>query len=299
MSLDKIKKCIPGRTRPLICLEVNPPKGVTYETIFQRLDGAVDGVDFFNVTDSALARMRCAPLPFASLLKQRYGIEPLVNVSCRDRNIIALQSDLLSGWMLGIRSIVALTGDAVSVGDMPEAKGVFELNSIGLLNMVKHLNGGFDAAKNALAGAPAFAPGVVVNANARNVGPEIRRLQKKLDAGAFYALSQPVFDVEAAVSFLKQASTVKIPIFLGLMPLRNAAAATAVSAIPGIKVAEHVAAKLAGLPDKEVQEISLAHCLEIAKATREFIAGYHVVCGAAPKLGLKLAQTLVAEANSW
>src|SRR5689334_4471947 len=129
MPIDQLKDASAGQGIPFLCLEVNPPRGTDLTAIFQRLDGNIDGIDFLNVTDSALARMKCGALPFASLLKQRYGIEPLVNLACRDRNIIALQSDLLGGWILGVRSVVALTGDAVTVGDLPETKGVFEVNS--------------------------------------------------------------------------------------------------------------------------------------------------------------------------
>jgi 5,10-methylenetetrahydrofolate reductase len=178
MTLDRLKHHFESNRdgvggRPVICLEVNPPRGVDLDPIFTRLEGHIDGLDFFNVTDSALARMKCASLPFAAMLKQRFGVEPLVNLSCRDRNVIALQGELLAAWMMGVRSIVALTGDAVSIGDLPSAKGVFEVNSVGLLQIVEKLNSGYDLAGNELKGAPHFWPGAVVN-RAQAARPEGR-----------------------------------------------------------------------------------------------------------------------------
>ena len=138
--------------RKLLCLEVNPPKGVDCAKVFNRLDKHLKSVDFFNITDSALARMRMNPMVFAAELKKRYDVEPLVNMSCRDRNLIAMQGDLLAGWMMGVRSVIALTGDAISVGDSPDSKGVFEVNSVGLLGAVNKLNAGEDLVGNKLQG---------------------------------------------------------------------------------------------------------------------------------------------------
>ena len=181
---SELAKLLSSGEKPLLSLEVNPPHGVEFESILQRLEGRLEGVDLFNVTDSALARMRFAAIPFASLLKNRFGLEPLVNISCRDRNLIAIQGDLLAAWALGIRSVVALTGDAVSVGDSPERKGVFEVNSVGLLKVIAKLNSGYDLAEKPLSGGTAFVPGVVVNPNAKNAAAELRRLDKKREAGA-------------------------------------------------------------------------------------------------------------------
>ena len=170
-----LNKNFKNTSKKLLCIEVNPPKGTDLEAIFKRLDQHLTHVDFFNITDSALARMRMSPLPFAAKLKERYGVEPMVNISCRDRNLLALQADLLSGWMMGVHSVVALTGDALSVGDNPDRKGVFEVNSVGLLNAIETLNSGQELAGNKLKGAPNFSPGVVVNPNARNSNAELKK----------------------------------------------------------------------------------------------------------------------------
>lgn len=280
---------------PLVCLEVNPPRGVTAETIFERLDNQLDGIDLLNVTDSALARMKCSSLIFASLLKQRYNVEPLVNVSCRDRNVIALQADLIGGWLLGVRSVVALTGDAMGVGDMPNRKGVFEVNSVGLLDIITQLNNGTDLAGNALKGAPTIVPGVVVNPNAKNQEAELRRLAKKKEAGARYALSQPVFDEERAEQFLRQAAeTIGLPIMAGLLPFKNAKAARALAGVPGIKLSPAIETMIAEREEADLSEESIMFCAQLAKRVAPWVRGFHVVCGAAPRLGLSLAQELVS-----
>lgn len=280
--------------RPLVCLEVNPPRGTDTESIITRLQEGLSGIDFVNVTDSALARMKMAAIPFAATIKQRLQIEALVNVSCRDRNLIALQADLLAGWALGVRSVVALTGDAVTIGDSPDRKGVFEVNSVGLLQAIAQLNQGRDLAGNELKGTPRFVPGVVANPNARNLPAEIRRLRKKRDAGACYVLTQPVFDVAVAEQFIEAAGEVEIPILLGLLPLKNAQAAERISKVPGIRVSDGVMRHILAKGQGDLSEFFLSHCLEIADRTKGLVRGFHVVSGVTPLLALTLAQRLGA-----
>lgn len=296
MRLDQLLTVTPPvpSARPLLCLEINPPRGTDTHTILSRYEGLV-GVDFVNVTDSALAKMKLSGLVFGSLFKQRFGIEPLVNLSCRDRNVIALQSDLLGAWSLGVRSIVALTGDAVTVGDLPDAKGVFEVNSIGLLNILKSLNGGKDLAGGDLKGKTEFIPGVVVNPNARNRDAEIRRLVRKREAGGTYSLSQPVFDVEQAVGFFEAASSAGVDNLVGLLPFKTAKAFEAVAKIPGIKVPEHLLEKAKSLPEEDVAQFSMDIACEIADRVRPHVRGFHVISGGSPVLAVGLCNRL----SSW
>lgn len=290
MTLDDLLKPSPA-PRKLLCLEVNPPRGANPDMVFQRLE-TLKGVHFFNVTDCALAKMRLSAIPFASLLKQRFGIEVLVNFSCRDRNGIALQSDLLGAWALGVRSIVALTGDAVSVGDMPQAKGVFEVNSIGLLGLIEKLNSGKDSVGNDLSGATSFVRGAVVNPNAKNISAEIKRLQRKKDAGATYALSQPVFDVEQAKRFFEEAGAVGIDVLVGLLPFKSSKSLEGLSRVPGIKVPESLLSETANL-EGDISKRSFELCSEIVEHLSPAVRGFHVISGATPKLAADLTQYLV------
>jgi 5,10-methylenetetrahydrofolate reductase len=274
-------------------MEVNPPRGTDVESVLKRFE-SVSGIDFVNITDSALAKMRLSSLMFASIFKQRLGIEPLVNLSCRDRNIIALQSELLGAWALGVKSIIALTGDSVAVGDLPDAKGVFEVNSIGLLNIVNTLNGGKDLANIELKGAPQFTPGVVVNPNARNRDAEIKRLIRKRDAGAVYALSQPVFDASQAEDFFRAAADVGVDLFVGVLPFKSARMFEGISKVPGIKIPETLVQRVAGVPEDDVSEVSFSTALEVAERVAPYVRGYHIVAGGTPLLALSLCERLVS-----
>lgn len=293
-NLEAFEKIQNNSGKPLLCLEVNPPHGTEAADIFQRLDGKLKGIDFLNVTDSALARMKMSAFSFASILKQRFNIEPMVNVSCRDRNLIALQSDLLGAWFTGIRSVVALTGDAVSIGDFPQAKGVFEINSLGLLKLISDLNSSKDMNGKDLKGGTAFFPGAVLNPNANNRAAELKRLVRKKDAGARYVLSQPVFGLESSVQFFAEAKAVGVPIFMGLLPLKSASSARAVTSIPGIKLSEDFKTAIESKQDADISEISMELCVKLARANQEHVAGFHVVSGSSPKLALRLAQELCA-----
>lgn len=283
-----------GAGRPLLCLEVNPPRGTDVSAVLDRYAG-LEGVDLVNVTDSALAKMKLSGIVFGALFKQRYGIEPVVNLSCRDRNVIALQADLLGAWSLGVRSIVALTGDAVTVGDLPDAKGVFEVNSIGLLNILKQLNSGKDLTGSELKGKTDFVPGVVVNPNARNRDAEIRRLVRKREAGGTYSLSQPVFDVESAEGFFAAAKDSGVDNFVGLLPFKTAKAFEAVAKIPGIKVPEGLLEKARSLPERDVAKFSMDIACEIAERVRPHVRGFHVISGGSPLLAVDLCKRL----SSW
>jgi len=194
--------------------------------------------------------------------------------------------------MLGVRSIVALTGDAVTVGDLPDAKGVFEINSIGLLHLIETLNGGKDLAGSELKGVPKFVPGVVVNPNARNREAELKRLRKKKDAGAIYALSQPVFDPEHAAAFFEAAVPIGVHLFVGLLPFRSAETLEGMSKVPGIKVPEALIAQARGISSDAVAELSITNAVEVASRSRPFVRGFHVVSGGTPKLAVTLCDHL-------
>lgn len=291
-----LAKLLPAGTKsekPLLCLEINPPRGTDVEATLGRY-ASLSGVDFVNITDSALAKMKLSGLTFAALFKQRFGVEPLVNLSCRDRNVIALQADLLGAWALGIRSIIALTGDAVTVGDLPDAKGVFEVNSIGLLNIISTLNGQKDLAGVELKGGTSYVSGVVVNPNARNMNAEIKRLARKKEAGATYALSQPVFDPEHARGFFEAASQVGIDLLVGLLPYKSAQSFEGIAKVPGIRIPDQVVERVRSLPAEKIADASLDMAMDVSEAVRPFVRGYHVVSGGSPLLALDLCKRLSA-----
>ena len=167
----------------IVTCEIGPPKGVDIEKYLGYADAVKGRVDAINVTDLQSSIMRLGSLAFSSLLVKR-GIEPIYQMTCRDRNRLALQSDLLSAYVLGIQNILVLTGDYPSLGDHPEAKPVYDLDSVGLLKAAKSLEQGKDLAGRSLKGSPSFCLGAAVNPGAEPLEPEIIKMEKKVEAGA-------------------------------------------------------------------------------------------------------------------
>ncbi len=177
------------------------------------------GIDSINIPDGPRASSRMSALALALLIKTQVGIEPVLHYVCRDRNVIGMQSDLLGAYALGIRNILALTGDPTKLGSYPDATGVFDIDSIGLVNVINRLNNGLDIAGNPIDQATGFFIGVGANPTALNLEEEIRRLQFKIEAGAEYIITQPIFDEKAFEAFLNKVAHFKLPILAGIWPL--------------------------------------------------------------------------------
>ena len=223
----------------LITTDVIPPKGINTSKMLSRIDSLVGKVDAVNVVDLPSSVMRVSPLPIALLLKER-RLEPILQMTCRDRNRLALQADLLGGYIMGITNVLALTGDEIHLSDDPEAKPVFDLNSIGLLKAARKLEKGYDLAGNPLRGSPKFCIGAVVDPGADSVEPEIERMQQKVVAGAEFFQTQPIFDIEVFTEFLEKAGEVETPILGGVLLLRSAKMARFMNEkVPGVRIPEH------------------------------------------------------------
>lgn len=219
-------------------VEVLPPKGVdskkTLESIKLLKDAGVDGV---NIPDGARAQSRMSALATAVLVEQQIGIESVLHYCCRDRNLLGMMSDLLGASALGLRNVLVITGDPPKMGPYPDATAVFDIDSIGLTNMVNKLNHGLDLGNNPIGEPTAFCIGVGVNPGAINLDEEIKRFEWKVEAGAQYAITQPVFDTDQLRDFLKRIEHVRIPIIAGIWPLvsyRNAEFLH--NEVPGVRV---------------------------------------------------------------
>src|SRR3989338_680251 len=185
----------------LVTSEIGPPKGIETKTLLEDAELIRNRVDAINVTDLQSSVMRLGSLAVCSLLKQK-GLEPIFQVTCRDRNRLALQSDILSAAALGIENILILTGDHPTCGDHPQAKPVFDLDSVQLLEAIKTLQSGFDMAGKPLKGIPKFCVGAVVNPGAEPIEPELIKLEKKIRAGAEFFQTQAVYEVEKFKNFM-------------------------------------------------------------------------------------------------
>ena len=211
-----------SKRRPYVTVEVEPPRGLRVEPLFERLEALrnVD-IDSVNISDNPLARVRMDGILFAIELKRRCQLPTIVHLTCRDRNILSLQSALLGADAQGIEGILALTGDPASIGDQPGAKSVYNTNSIGLVRLIAQLNEAKPPSGFRMKEATRFSIGVGFNPNSVNINGEVRKLQKKLDAGAQFIETQPIFDVEQFERLMDTLSIVApgVPILLGLMPL--------------------------------------------------------------------------------
>ncbi len=204
----------------VITAEVCPPKGPNTDEFLKKALLLKDHVHAFNVTDNQRSVMRLSALVSSYLLCEA-GLEPIFQVSCRDRNSLALESDLLGAYRLGIRNLLPLTGDPIRAGDHQLAKGVFEFESVKLLQMIRKLNNGFDFYDNPVEGKTEFYPGAVVNPTSANLTPVLKRMEKKIEAGAQFFQTQAVFDLKAFEAFIKEAEKFNTKIIAGVLLLRS------------------------------------------------------------------------------
>jgi homocysteine S-methyltransferase len=223
-------------------VEVLPPKGVdskkTLDSIRLLKDAGVDGV---NIPDGARAQSRMSALATAVLVEQQIGIESVLHYCCRDRNLLGMMSDLLGAAALGLRNLLLITGDPPKMGPYPDATAVFDIDAIGLTNMVNKLNHGLDIGNNPIGEPTSFCIGVGVNPGAINLDEEIKRFEWKVEAGAQYAITQPVFDTDQLRDFLKAIEHCRVPIVAGIWPLvsfRNAEFLH--NEVPGVRVTSSI-----------------------------------------------------------
>jgi 5,10-methylenetetrahydrofolate reductase len=264
--------------------EIGPPKGVhvahCLEEAEKHLRKAVVAV---NVTDIQTAVMRLGSLAVSHMLTDR-GIEPIFQMVTRDRNRLALQSDLLSAYALGIRNVLALTGDHVVMGDHPAAKPVYDLDSVSLLEAIVNLEAGRDMGTdskgnpNTLDGAPRFFKGACVTPCADEVEPQVLKLEKKVSAGAQFIQTQAVYDPAAFEKFMVRIAHVKVPVLVGIVMLKTAGMARYMnSSVPGVKVPQATIDRLANASKEDRQKVSIDICGELIRAMKPMCRGAHLM----------------------
>ena len=235
----------------VVSSEIGPPKGVHVEHCLDDAEHMRDRVTAINVTDIQSAVMRVGSLAICHLLTHR-GIEPILQMVCRDRNQLALQSDLLSAVALGVENVLCLTGDHNVLGDHKESMPVFDLDSVGLLETVQILMGGHDLAGNELEGEPpTFFPGAVVTPAGDPLEPQLIKMEKKVNAGARFFQTQAVYDSAQFHEFMKQAETFGAPVLLGIVVLKNAGMANYMNKfVAGVSVPQELIDELKADPEK-------------------------------------------------
>jgi methionine synthase I (cobalamin-dependent)/5,10-methylenetetrahydrofolate reductase len=262
-------------------VEIVPPRGVDASKMLRDTQALKDaGVDAVNVPDGPRAQSRMGALLTSLLIEQQVGIETVTHYCCRDRNLLGMLSDLLGASAIGLKNMLIITGDPPKMGPYPNATAVFDIDSIGLTNLVSKLNHGLDPGGNAIGAPTAFAIGVGVNPGAIDLEHELKRFTWKVEAGAEYAITQPVFDVEQLEAFLAKLDTNRIPIIAGIWPLvsvRNAEFLA--NEVPGVTVPQHVIDRMRRANDKSkehgVQE-GIAIAREMLERVRPSVQGVQV-----------------------
>jgi methylenetetrahydrofolate reductase (NADPH) len=263
----------------VITSEISPPKGTNIETMLHHIDLLKDRVDGLNVTDHQSSVMRFPSIGGCLLIEERGG-EPILQMTCRDRNRLALQAELLFAHSRGIRNVLCLTGDAVPVGDHKEAKGVFDLDSVQLLKAVGLLEAGKDLGGNDLDGAIDFCAGAIVTPEARPIEPQLIKFEKKVEAGAEFFQTQAIYDLDNFAKFMEFARQFPVKILAGIVLLASARMAKYMTEnVPGIFVPQELIDELASTPKGEAlnKGIEIAGRM-IATLKKESICdGVHVM----------------------
>lgn len=275
----------------VVTVEIAPPKGTDITACIEEANLVRDYVDGINVTDNQRAIMRLSPISLCHKLAQE-GHSPILQITCRDRNRIALQADLLSASVLGIENILILTGDSINAGDHPDAKDVFDLDSISLLETATKLTEGTDMHDKPLKGTPQFILGAAVNPGAEPKELQVIQMAKKIEAGAAFFQTQLIFDVEDFKTFLSMAKELPldtIKIIAGIFPLKSAKQARFLNEkVPGVKIPDKTIIRIEQSKDQVQEGIEIAK--ELIEELRGICAGVHLMSMGNKEILLKLVK---------
>jgi methionine synthase I (cobalamin-dependent)/5,10-methylenetetrahydrofolate reductase len=262
----------------LTMVEIVPPKGTD---IRKEIEGArflkSVGVDAINIPDSPRASARMSNQALSLLVQQEVGIEAILHYTCRDRNVLSMQSDLLGAAALGIHNLICITGDPPKMGNYPDATAVFDVDAIGLVNIVHNLNRGLDIGGNPLGTGTSFVIGVGANPGLPNIDEEIKRFEYKVEAGAECAVTQPVFDLRLLEVFLRRIEHFKIPVIAGIWPLVSVRNAEFMKNELRVSVPDSILERMAAAKSPEAaREEGIAIAREMLVAVRDMVQGAQI-----------------------
>jgi len=257
--------------------EIGPPKGINVDHELKSAVQLKDKVAAINVTDLQSAVMRVGSLAMCRLLQER-GVEPVLQVTCRDRNRISLQSELLSAAVLGIENVLCLTGDHIVLGDHKEAKTVYDLDSVQLLRAVGDLNSGHDMAGHDLDGTPNLFAGAVVTPEFDPLEPQLIKMKKKIDAGAKFFQTQAVFDADKFKAFMDKVAQWKAPIMAGIVLLKSAGMAKFMNEnVAGIFVPDDLIDQMKKTPKEDRKKKAAEIAARTIRQVRPYCQGIHIM----------------------
>ena len=264
----------------VVSVELDPPKGLNPAKI---LEGAVllqeAGLQCINIADSPMARVRMSCLALARLIQDHLGMETIIHFTTRDRNLMAIQSELLGAHALGIRNILALTGDPLHVGDYPNTTGVWDVDSVGLIGVMRGMNEGHDAAGSPIGARASFHIGTALNLNMteEQAEQEIEKYRRKIDAGAHFIMTQPIYEPTPLLRFLDRVGTPSIPMILGCIPLHSSRHAEYLhNEVPGITIPDSVRARMRAAGEHGNEE-GLQLAQELLTETRSLVQGVYLM----------------------
>ncbi|ACH37641.1 5-methyltetrahydrofolate--homocysteine S-methyltransferase and 5,10-methylenetetrahydrofolate reductase [Citrifermentans bemidjiense Bem] len=263
----------------VVTVELDPPKGLDCSRILAGSRALKEaGADAINLAENPLARVRMGNLALASLIRRDVGIEVIAHITCRDRNLIGLQSDLMGASLLGVSSILAVTGDPASLGEEAGASSVFDLNSFTLIKLLSDLNRGVNALGNPIGAGTGFTIGAAFNPNTQKMEVQVARLAKKVANGACFAQTQPIYDLERFEQMMEQTAHLGIPILPGVLPLVSGRNAEFLhNEVPGITIPDGIRARMAGKTGEEGVREGLAIAREFIEATMGRVGGFYLI----------------------
>ena len=283
------------RTGFAVTVEVDLPRGNAISRVVEAARRLKErGVHAIDISDGARARLRMHPVAAARIVQEEAGIEVVSHISCRDRNIIGLQADLLGAAALGVRNILAVTGDPAQIGDYPEATSVFDTDSVGLVHVLSKMNRGEDLAGNPIGEPPGFLIGASFNPTADDLDGEVAKLRRKVEAGAHAFWTQPVFEIEALERALWQIGDDEVCILLGLMPLRSARQAEFLHhEVPGICIPRRVRERLASLSPEDAPRYGVEVAQKLLAEAQPLVGGAYIMPPAsAPDLAGEVVEAI-------
>lgn len=264
---------------PIVTVELDPPKGFDCAKVLagsRALKSA--GADAINLAENPLARVRMGNIALGSLIQREVGIEVIVHVTCRDRNLLGLQSELMGAGLLGLRSILAVTGDPARLGDQAGASSVFDLNSFGLIKLLNDLNAGINAQGNPVGAGPGFTIGCAFNPNTPKMEVQVERLARKVACGARFAQTQPIYDVARLDEMLERTAPLGIPVLPGILPLvseRNCEYLH--NEVPGIVIPEEIRKRMRGKEKEAGVREGLTIAREFIDRVRDRVGGFYLI----------------------
>jgi homocysteine S-methyltransferase len=277
--LDRLVDSPAGPRRPLVVVELDPPRDLHYEPIVKRAQQLRDmGVDAITMADNAVATLRMGNMALAQIVQREADVPVIVHLTCRDHNLLGLQSLLMAAHVMGLHHILALTGDPARVGDQPGATSVYDLNSFGLVELIDKFNRGVNNAGMSLGRRTRFTIGVAFNPNGRNLAGQIARLRKKLACGAHFAMTQPMYDPARFDQMVEAGRDLGVPILVGVMPLLSERNAEFVhNEVPGICLTDEVRRRMKGLSGKEGRRVGLHICRELIDHMIGRADGFYII----------------------